>query len=328
MTISKAYEAHDWLERFYHNVLLYTKPGQQALEYLKKRGINEETIETYKIGFSPFKSDVVLKFLKGKGYSYKELVNHNILRRLDNGKLSNLLRNRIVFPIQDYNNRTVAFGGRAIDNDNKVKYLNSEESMIFKKQDNLFGFNQAKEEIENQGYAVLLEGYFDVLTAHQHGLKNVIASLGTALTTNQALLIKSITKNVVIAYDGDEAGIENSFRSASVLDSIGCNVRIAQIQDEQDPDEYISAYGADTFVKEIITKAKDVKLTLIDYKKQDYNLTEATERYDYAEEILKGISKSNKDDNERAFEKLEDVMGISFQIMQQEINNRINNKNF
>ena len=319
----KAYEAHEWLERFYYHILFYSKEGKQAKEYLKSRGINDVTIQTFRIGFSPLKSDFTLEFLKRKGFKYTELVDANILRRLNSGKLSNILRNRIVFPIRDYQSRTVAFGGRSLDPNNKIKYINSEESAIFKKHKNLFGFNQARKEIERQDYGVLMEGYFDVLKAHQNGVKNAVASLGTALTINQALLLKSITENIVIAYDGDEAGAENSFRSAAVLDNVGCNVRIALIEGNQDPDEYISAYGGDAFVGEVINKAKDVNRTLIDYKKQNYDLSKATDRYDYAEEILKGISKSSKKNDEQAFEKLEDVMGISFKIMQQEIINQM-----
>lgn len=319
--IYKAYEAQEWLEKFYHHILLYTKQGKGAREYLKSRGINDHTIKTFRIGFSPLTSDVTFEFLKRKGFDYRNLVDSNILRRLNSGKLSNILRNRIVFPIRDFKDHTVAFGGRAIDQNNKIKYINSEESVIFKKHKNLFGFNLAREEIKNQSYTVLMEGYFDVLKAHQHGVKNVVASLGTALTTNQALLLKSLTENIIIAYDGDAAGFESSFRSAAVLDNVGCNVRIAYIEGEQDPDEYISTYGGDSFVSGVISKAKDVKLTLIDYKKQNYDLSKATDRYDYAEDVLNGVLKSSNDNNEETFEKLEDVMGFSFRVMQQEIIN-------
>lgn len=316
--VYKAYEAHDWLERFYYYVLCYSKEAREAKDYLKSRGIDDETIQTFRIGFSPLKSDVTFEFLKSKGFDNSELVETNILR-LNNGKFSNILRNRIVFPIKDYKDRTIAFGGRAINPNNKIKYINSEESAIFKKRKNLFGFNQAKKEIGNQDYAVLMEGYFDVLKAHQHDVKNVVASLGTALTTNQALLLKSITENIIIAYDGDESGLENSFRSAAVLDNVGCNVRIAQIEGEQDPDEYISTYGGIAFLNEVINKAKDVKMTLIDYKKQDYDLSKATDRYDYAEDVLDGIVRSSNQDNVETFKKLEDVMGLSLRVMQEEI---------
>src|SRR5690625_20203 len=181
---AKVYEAHEWLEKFYHHILLYSKGGEPAKEYLNNRGIHESTIKKFRVGFSLLKSDVTFKFLKNKGFSYSMLVENKVLRRLSNGKLSNMLRNRIVFPIRDYQNRAVAFGGRSIEKDSTVKYINSEESVIFKKQDNLFSLPQAMKDIENQGYAILLEGYFDVLKAHQSGVKNVVATLGTALTRN------------------------------------------------------------------------------------------------------------------------------------------------
>src|SRR5690625_187114 len=316
---AKVYEAHEWLEKFYHHILLYSKGGEHAKEYLNNRGIHESTIKKFRIGFSLLKSDVTFQFLKNKGFNYSTLAENKVLRRLNNGKLSNMLRNRIVFPIRDYQNRTVALGGRSIDKDNKVKYINSEESIIFKKQDNLFGFPQAMEDIESLSYAIVLEGYFDVLKAYQNGVKNVVASLGTALTTNQALLLKNITDNIVIAYDGDGAGMDNSFRSASILDSIGCHVRIAHLEEEQDPDEYISAYGCDTFMSEIISKANNVKLSLVDYKKQNYDLTHATDRFDYAEEVLKGVFKGYKKGDEQVLKKLEEILDVSFSSIQQEI---------
>lgn len=316
MTQMTTYKAHDWLKRLYH-YFLFTKEGREAKKYLISRGIKEETIKTFKIGYAPKKSSFILKFLKAKGFSYNQLVSDNILRRSSNGKLSNIFRNRIVFPIQDYTGRTVAFGGRLINqtNTNMPKYINSPESTVFKKKDNLFGFDLAKEEIDNHGYAVLLEGYFDVIKAHQEGIKNVVASLGTALTINQALLLKSLTNNVVIAYDGDESGMENSFRAATVLDSVGCNVRIAHTNN-QDPDEFISQHGGKKYVDEVIKKSQDVKLTLIDYKKQNYNLKDAIERYEYTEKILNVISKGTEDEEYKVLNRLEKVLGISFETVE------------
>ena len=318
MSIKEALEAHQWLSKFYHYILMHTKNGEKAKTYLEDRGINKETLKTFQIGFSPFDIEVTQSFLANKGFKVEQLVNDKVLRKDSNDNLSNLLNNRITFPILNDKKEIVAFGGRAINDNNKIKYLNSEDSEIFKKENNLFGIHQAKDETDNMGFIILLEGYFDVLNAHQNGVKNSIASLGTSLTKNQALFIKNITNNIVIAYDGDEAGMENSFRSASILDSMGCNVKIAHINNEQDPDEFITNHGGERFMKDIICKAEDVKMSLIDYKAQHYNLNESTERYDYAEEILKGVLKSNQH-NEQVIKKIEDVMDISFSAMQEEI---------
>src|SRR5699024_3255189 len=153
---------------------------------------------------------------------------------------------RLVFPIHNHDGEVIAFGGRAISHNSHVKYINSPNSKIYRKDDNLYGFHLAKEDIKDKGFAVLVEGYFDVITSHQHGLENTIAPLGTALTVNQALLLKSVTKNVVIAFDDDEAGIQASYRSASILKDIGCNVRIANLSG-LDPDDYIKNKGIETY---------------------------------------------------------------------------------
>ena len=322
-----AYKAHNLLQKFYHYILQHTKSGEEAKNYLKKRGINDETIQTYKIGFCPMEQGLTYKFLKNKQFNYQELLNDNVLLESKEGKAYSLFRNRITFPIQDTTENTIAFGGRTVDPNNKVKYLNSSDSKIFKKEDNLFGFNQAKDAISEQGYAILFEGYFDVLKAYQNNIQNGLASLGTTLTHNQALKIKTLTDNIVIAYDGDNAGRENSFRSASVLDNIGCNVYVAQIEGEQDPDEYISDNGGNAFLSNIINKSRDVKLSLLDYKKQDYDLAKDTDRYDYSEEILNSILKgkqNNKEEIKSVLKKLENEMALSFATMREEILNHFN----
>src|SRR5699024_4872314 len=325
--MTNAYKAHNLLQRLYHYILQHTEAGIEAKEYLKKRGINDETIKNFNIGFCPMKKSLTSEFLTNKGFDSEELLNNNILEKSKSGKPYSLFKNRITFPIQDSAKQTIAFGGRTIDPNNKVKYLNSSESSIFKKENNLFGLNQSKSSIEIEGYAILFEGYFDVLKAHQNNIQNGLASVGTSRTHNQALLIKSITNNIVIAYDGDNAGRENSFRSASVLNKIGCNVHVAEIKGGQDPDEYISENGSVSFLSNIIKQSKNVKLSLLDYKKQEYNLNKDTDRYDYAEEILNSVLKgeqNNKEDTKAILKKLENEMDISFNTMQEEIKNHFN----
>lgn len=306
-----AYQAHEWLKKFYSYILLYTKEGKEAKNYLLKRGISEETMKAFKIGFSPRKASSTLTFLKGKKFSYRELVKQKVLYRYSNGNLTDPFKNRIVFPINDYQGRTVAFGGRTMDKNNKVKYYNTPETRIFKKGDNLFGFDLAKEEITNQGFAILLEGYFDVVTLHQHGIKNGVASLGTSLTTNQAILLKNVTNNIVITYDGDEAGKENAFRSASVLKSVGCNVLIAYVENELDPDEYVKKYGSKKFIGEVILKAKDTKEAFIGYKKNQHDLSCAKDRFLYVDTVLRELSSNDVHEQEKLLKMLGDTLNVS-----------------
>src|SRR5690625_2991619 len=227
-----SYKANEWLERFYSYLLLYAEEGGGAKDYLLNRGLTEETIEQFGLGFSPFKSKTTIDFLFSKGFSMKQLLEWKVLNRQSNGNVNDLFRGRITFPIRDFKGRTVAIGGRATSNHARVKYFNSATTEIYSKSDNLLGFDVAKKHIKKANYAVLVEGYFDVLMSYQGGIKNTVGALGTALTVNQALLIKSITDNIVIALDGDVAGMDNAFRSASVLKSVGCNVKIATIPNE------------------------------------------------------------------------------------------------
>lgn len=305
------YSAHKWLEKFYSHLLLYSKEGKELMDYLANRGITEETVKEFKLGFSPPKASVTLEFLKKKGFSYTELVKEGVLFRYDNGNLTDPLKGRITFPIKDYRNRTVAFGGRTTNPNNKIKYINSADTKIYKKGDNLFGFDLAKEEIKNQGYAVLFEGYFDVIAAHQSNIKNSIATLGTAITVNQALLLKDVTTNVIIAYDGDSAGMESSFRTASILESIGCTVRIAQIDNELDPDEYINKYGGEAFIKEVILNASNVADSFIMFKKKQYGLKCPTSRYKIVNESLKDIMTDGIDEQTELLEKLGETLNVS-----------------
>lgn len=314
----EALEALHWLKKLYHFILMHTKEGKAAFDYLLNRGINQESIRYYSLGFVPEKVNLTLVFLKNKGFNLNKLEEGSVLYRHHDGKLTTIFKGRLVFPIQDHQNRTVAFGGRLIfDKENAPKYLNSPESSIFLKKDCLFGLDFAKEEIQHQGYAILLEGYFDVLAASQEGIKNVVATLGTAITTNQALLLKGITKNVVIAYDGDAAGMDNSFRVAATLEEVGCNVRIAYIPNEADPHDFLVSNTGAAFMK-TITSALPTTIAFIDYQSHRYNLEDAMNCAEYTSEVLKVISRSNHDERE-ALLKLQEILGISLHVIMSEV---------
>ncbi|MEN1970106.1 toprim domain-containing protein [Lentibacillus sp. N15] len=305
--------AHDWLERYYHYVLLYTKLGCEAKQYLFDRGINEEMMKKFKLGFAPGDVKPTLGFLKAKGFEFNDLVRDKVLSRFKNGKLTDPFKNRIIFPIQNYAGQTVAFGGRTL-NSSKIKYINTPETDYFIKGDNVYGFHLAKEETERQGYAIVFEGYFDAITAHQYGIQNTLATLGTALTTKQALLIKSITPNVVIAFDGDDAGVESSFKSASVLNQVGCNVKIAHLINQLDPDDYIKRQGHQNFMREIAL-AKPITESFIDFKRKGHDLTCPTGRYAYAYDVLKEFSTDNPKELKQVLKSLGMTLNIPLKIV-------------
>lgn len=294
-----AYDVHKWLMKYYNHILKHTEQGKLALSYLKNRGINEATIDKFNLGYAIKDSNTTLGFLKGKGYNELDLVNRRVMNVSQNGNYFDPFFDRIVFPIEDYEGRVCSFGGRAMEDENKIKYLNSPESRIFKKHDNLYGFKQAKRAVSEEGYVLVLEGYFDLLQAHQYGLENSVASLGTALTIEQALLIKSITDNAVIVFDDDEAGIEASFRSATMLERVGCQVVIGRMQNGQDPDEwFIENKDKQKFIDDIVKNAMDRKDFYVFNKVKTIDINNPSERFTLLNEILSHIS--NDDIKERS----------------------------
>ncbi|WP_193065042.1 DNA primase [Oceanobacillus oncorhynchi] len=314
----KTLEALYWLKRFYHHLLMHTKLGSPAKNYLINRGLTIETIREFQIGYVPAEARPTLIFLKGKGFSYKELEEEKVLYQHGNGKLTTLFRNRIVFPIQDYKNHTVGFGGHVISkNNNQPKYINSAESNVFQRNDLLFGLSLGKQSIQDNGYAILFEGYFDVVSARQAGLKNVVAALGTGLTTNQALLLRNITNNVLIAYDGDNAGMDNSFHAAETLEKAGCKVCITEIPEKLDPDDFLKLYGAQAF-KQVIMQANNVPIAFIKYKQKDFDLNDQLQKADYTDDVLKVLLKSLNDDSE-ALKRISDNLELSVPEIEHEV---------
>jgi len=282
-----AYDIHDELKKLHHHVLMSTEEGRVAYNYFKNRGISDEVIRRFDLGVSLRDSNVMINLLNHKGYSIPTCIDRGVVKVSNNGNFYDPFYNRAMFPIHDFSGRVCGFGGRTLDKDNKIKYLNSSESKIYKKQDNLYGFHQAKEAIENEGYVVLVEGYFDVLQAHNHGVKNIVASLGTALTAEQALLIKSVTSNVIVLLDNDEAGINASVRSASILEEVGVTALAGNIQNAEDPDEYFKKYqDKERFVNEVVKTAVNRKEFYIQSKLKSIDPNNSNQRFTMLNELL------------------------------------------
>lgn len=229
--MSKPFTVQQWLHRYYHFLLLNTNMGEPARIYLESRGITKDIIKTFKLGFAPINVSPTLRPLKGKGFSFNDLIQEKILLQYQTGKykgkITDPLKGRIIFPIRDFIGNVIGFGGQALDPKNKIKYINSAESSIFIKGNNFYGIDLAVKEIKNQGYVIVFEGYFDTITAYQAGIKNGVSTLGTTLTINQALLLKDMTRNIIVAFDGDKSGIEASIKSASVLEKSGVMLELA-----------------------------------------------------------------------------------------------------
>ncbi len=229
--------------RYYHSVL-FSDAGQQAREYLVGRGLSRQTVTRFGLGFARDAWSDLLDTMTKKGYTKEELLEAGLVLKSQKGGLYDRFRNRLMFPIIDVRGNIIGFGGRVMD-DSKPKYLNSPETVIFNKRKNLFALNVAKR--SQQGRIILTEGYMDAIALHQYGFDCAVASLGTALTEEHAQLLTKYTTQVVLTYDGDEAGQNATRRAIPILEKAGLQVKILRMQGAKDPDEFLKKYGADRF---------------------------------------------------------------------------------
>ena len=237
---------HKEAARYFHSQL-YAPVGQAALQYALGRGMSKSILTTFGVGYAPESWDGLVKAMRAKGYTDQELRESGLVTvSQKNGNLFDRFRDRLMFPIIDVRGNVIAFGGRTLKNDkDTAKYLNSPESMIFNKRKNLFGLNLAKKSKENS--LILVEGNIDVVALHQYGFDNAVASLGTSLTDEQAALITRYAEQVILIYDGDQAGQNATKRAIPILEKAGLQVKVLQLRDAKDPDEFLKKFGADKF---------------------------------------------------------------------------------
>jgi DNA primase len=268
------YIVSNWAKDHYHRLLQNTEEGMSVgYGYLKERGLNLTTIQTFELGYSLDQWDDLLKSAEKAGYQLKYLEKTGLVIKReddqghDTGRRYDRFRGRVMFPIHNVSGRVVGFGARTLKRDDKMaKYLNSPESEIYHKSDVLYGLFQARQPIRQEELCYLVEGYLDVLSLHQGGIKNVVASSGTSLTEGQIRLIKRYTDNVTVLYDGDAAGIKASLRGIDLLLEGGLNVRVVLFPDGDDPDSYIRKVGDQRFATYIESQSQDFiafKTTLV-----------------------------------------------------------------
>lgn len=222
--------------------------GSRGLAYLRGRGLSNETITKFGLGYAPAGGNVLTEYLLSEGISENDIVMLGLAGRDGSGRLYDRFRDRVMFPIINTHDKVIGFGGRAIG-EAKAKYLNSPESEIFLKKNNLFGLNFARTAISDEDRAIIVEGYMDVISLYQAGIHNVCASLGTALTENQARLLCRYSKNIVLSYDSDNAGINAALRGISVVRAAGGKPRVMTVSDGKDPDEFVKKHGKEAFLR-------------------------------------------------------------------------------
>ncbi len=281
---AKVYKINEFTAEFYHQNL-YKPTAKSGQEYVKKRKLTNETLETFRIGFSG-RFDELYKALKAQGFAEKEILESGLVIKNDRGYID-MYRNRLIIPICDVRGRVIAFGGRVLD-DSKPKYINSPENVVYSKGRHLFGLNVAKNDCKKK--LIIVEGYMDVISLHQRGITNVVAALGTALTEQQGWLLRKSTEQVILGFDADGAGQTAIARSMEILQKMGCDMRVLQIEGAKDPDEFIVKYGEGRF-----KLAVDNAISLVEFKvknlKKDINIENASDKIKFLNEIAKILAK-------------------------------------
>ena len=254
----------------YYYYQLRTEKGEAGYRYLTGRGLTDETMRSFGLGYSDKFSDGLYRYLKAKGYKDERLRESGLFNVDERHGMYDKFWNRVIFPIMDVNSRVIGFGGRVMG-DGKPKYLNSPETKIFDKSRNLYGLNAARKSRKN--YLILCEGYMDVISMHQAGFTNAVASLGTALTSGHASLLKRYTQEVLLLYDSDEAGIRAALRGIPILREAGVNSRVVDLKPYKDPDEFIKNMGAEAF-EERLKQASDSFLFRIRVAEREFPMEE------------------------------------------------------
>lgn len=255
--LEKLYEYSLITAQYFHNNLLETNEGNQALKYLKDRGIEESTIKSFMLGYALSAWDGLLNFIQKKNYDLEIFEKLGLIIKKDTGGYYDRFRGRIMFPIFSPIGKVIAFGGRILEHESdQPKYLNSPESRIYVKGKNLYGLFHTKDEIRKKDSVILVEGYMDFLTLYQNGIKNVVASAGTSLTIEQIFILSKVTQNINLIFDGDEAGQRAAVRSIELMLQTDTNFKIVSLPENDDPDSFVRNKGKDKFV-ELINEGKN-----------------------------------------------------------------------
>ncbi len=300
------YEIYDIANKYYQNNL-HTKDGIEALKYLKNRGFTDDIIKTFGVGVSG--RNQLTKILKAKKYSDDILLKSGISS--GSNELYDTFTNRIMFPLCDLDGKVVGFSGRIYNTEDSSKYVNSKESEIFKKGNLLYNYHRAKEECRKKKFVIIVEGFMDVIALYMVGIYNVVASMGTAITKEQAKLLKRLSTNVILCFDGDGAGNKATLACAKELQDVGITPKVVRLPDNLDPDEFIKKYGVEEF-NNYLTNYK----SLLDYKleelKKNTNFSNSEDVSKYLKSAIQELYQiTDPIVKEIAIKKLSDDTGIS-----------------
>lgn len=315
---SRVYELNKCAAEFYHQNL-YKPTAKPAQEYVKKRRLDNRTLKAFKIGYSGRFNELYTE-LRSKGFTEEEILASCLVNKNQDGKFIDRFRNRLMFPIFDARDRVIAFGGRVLD-DSKPKYINSPEDIVYSKGRHLFAYNLAKK--DNPKTIIIVEGYMDAVSLHQRGISNAVASLGTALTEAQGRLLRRSCEKVVIGYDADGAGQAATLRGLEILQNLGCDIRILQIEGAKDPDEFVVKYGPERFQKHV-----DSAISLVEFKvkmlKRQLNLENVNDKIKFLNEVANILSKiENNMEREVYIDKISLEYKVSKEAIYAEVNKKL-----
>ena len=311
-------------EKFYnimeetHNFFMdkmFSQDSRGALEYLSNRGLDTDLIKEHQLGYASPKWSELYELLNSKGYSDEDLLALGLVKKSEEGRIYDTFRNRVIFPIFSLSGRIIAFGGRSLEKDDSIpKYINSPDTPIFKKGKNIYGIERAVN-IKNKNYSILMEGYMDVLSANIFGFDTSIAPLGTALTEEQAQLIKRYSSNILLSFDMDKAGISATERASFILKSQGFNIRVLQFEESKDPDEFLKKNGKEAFLK-VVENSLEIFDFLYNLYSSEYDLNNIIAKQNFIERFKEFfINIENDLEKEMYLKKLSEKIDISIDVL-------------
>lgn len=307
------FDIYDISTKFYQNNI-NTKDGINAKKYLHDRQINDEIIKEFQIGLALKKDDLLVTLLNNKNFSKENMLKSGLVVKRDKG-YCDIYYNRIMFPLYDLRGRIVAYSGRIYNGEKDSKYINTMETEIFKKGEILYNYHRAKDEARIKNQIIIVEGFMDVIRLHSVGIKNVVATMGTAVTKNQANLIKRMAKNVILCFDGDEAGAKATFSCSNELSNIGVIPKIIRLEENLDPDDYIKKYGKDKFLIKLenCISVMDFKLM---YLKKGKDFNKPIEKADYINNVINELNKIDDDIlKELTIKKISEESGLDVDLL-------------
>lgn len=277
-------ELNKWALEWWEQQLESSAEGKIARDYLKRREITDETRQTFRLAYAPDSWDALSIYLRQKGATQEQIDKSGLVVKKEEGGSYDRFRGRLIFPVMDIQGRPIAFGGRTLK-DEDAKYINSPETAAYVKGRNLFGLNLTRDEIRRQGFAILVEGFLDLVVPYQFGIRNVVASLGTALTSEQVKLLARFARKVVVNYDGDPAGVQAAKKAIEMLLVEDLEVKVLVLPDGTDPDEFIRKFGLTEYQRQRGEAQSHIQF-VIDQAVRNRNLHRPAEKADAVEEVL------------------------------------------